>query len=134
MQAKDLLECRNKIIDAFKDGTFISEHLKELDDAAYDHVLKDVNKFIEKFKSMEEKINLSLFEEFFEYSSAADYAKTFIDIKNRDEKKKKETVEEIEDRISDLKDRIRNMSEKEKIDKNVDETLEIIRIRELEFI
>ena len=47
MQAKDLLECRNKIIDAFKDGTFISEHLKELDDAAYDHVLKDVNKFIE---------------------------------------------------------------------------------------
>ena len=38
---------------------------------------------------MEEKINLSLFEEFFEYSSAVDYAKTFINIKNRDEKKKK---------------------------------------------
>ena len=51
MQAKDLLEYRNKIIDAFKDGTFLSEHLKELD--------------------------------------AADYAKTFINIKNRDEKKKK---------------------------------------------
>ena len=28
MHAKDPLECRNKIIDAFKDGTFRSEHLK----------------------------------------------------------------------------------------------------------
>ena len=26
MQANDLLEYRNKIIDAFKDGTFLSEH------------------------------------------------------------------------------------------------------------
>ena len=29
MQANDLLEYRNKIIDAFKDGTFSSEHLKK---------------------------------------------------------------------------------------------------------
>ena len=29
MQAKDLLESRNKIIDEFKDGTFSSEYLKE---------------------------------------------------------------------------------------------------------
>ena len=28
MQANDLLEYRNKIIDMFKDGTFSSEHLK----------------------------------------------------------------------------------------------------------
>ena len=32
MQAKELLESRNKIINAFKDGTFRSEHLKESDD------------------------------------------------------------------------------------------------------
>ena len=89
MQANDLVDYRDKIIKAFKDGTFLSEHLKELDNVAYDYVLKNVNKFIEKIKSMEEKINLSLFEEFFEYSSAVDYAKTFINIKNRDEKKKK---------------------------------------------
>ena len=55
-----MLENRNKIIKAFKDGTFLSEHLKKSDDAAYNYVLKDVNKFIEKIKSMEEKINLSL--------------------------------------------------------------------------
>ena len=65
MQAEDLLEYRNKIINVFKDGTFRSEHLKELDDAAYNYVLKDVNRFIKEIRSMEEKINLSLFEEFF---------------------------------------------------------------------
>ena len=50
MQANDLVDNRDKIIKAFKDGTFLSEHLKELDNAAYDYVLKNVNKFIEKIK------------------------------------------------------------------------------------
>ena len=69
MQANELLNCRDKIIKAFKDGNFRSEHLKKLDDAAYKCVLKDVNKFIEEIRSMEEKINLSLFDEFFDQSS-----------------------------------------------------------------
>ena len=51
-------------------------------------MLEYVNKLIEEIKSMEEKINLSLFEEFFEYSSPADYAKKLIRIKNQDENKK----------------------------------------------
>ena len=34
MQVNDLLEYRNKIIEAFKDGTFSSEHLQKSDDAA----------------------------------------------------------------------------------------------------
>ena len=112
MQANDLLEYRDKIIKAFKDGTFLSKHLKKSDDAAYNYVLKDVNKFIEEIKSMEEKINLSLFEEFFESSSPADYAKMLINTKNADENK--EFVEEIENRILDLEDRIKEMNEKEK--------------------
>ena len=74
---------------------------------------------------MEEKINLSLFQEFFEYSSPADYAKILIKIKNQDENKK--IVKEIKERISDLKDRIERMSDKEKKDKNANETLEIIK-------
>ena len=111
IHAKDPLECRNKIIDAFKDGTFRSEHLKGLDDTAYNYVLKDVNKFTEEIRSMEEKINLSLFEEFFEYSSPVDFAKILINIKNRDKNKK--NVEDIENRILALKDRIENMSKKE---------------------
>ena len=49
----------------------------------------------------------------------------FIDIKNRDGNKK--NVAEIENRISDLKDWIKRMSEKEKKDKNADETLKIIK-------
>ena len=45
MQTNDLLEYRNKIIDAFKNGTFSSEYLKKSDDAGYKYVLKDVKKF-----------------------------------------------------------------------------------------
>ena len=38
MQANDLLEYRNKVIDAFKNGTFSSEYLKKSDDAGYNYV------------------------------------------------------------------------------------------------
>ena len=62
---------------------------KKSDDATNDYVLKIVNKSIEEIKSKEEKIDLSLFEEFFESSSPADYAKMLINAKNRDENKKK---------------------------------------------
>ena len=48
----------------------------------------------------------------FESSSPADYPKMLINTKNADENK--EYVEEIEYRISDLKDRINEMNEKEK--------------------
>ena len=78
MQVNDLLEYRNKIIDAFKDGTFLSEYLKKLDDAGYNYVLKNVNDFIQEIKSMGEKINLSLFEEFFESLSLVNYGKILI--------------------------------------------------------
>ena len=62
---------------------------------------------------MEEKINLSLFEDFFESSSPADYAKMLVNTKNTDENK--ENVKDLEYRISDLKDRIKKkISEKEK--------------------
>ena len=124
MHANDLLEYRGKIINAFKNGTFSSEHLKKSDAAAYNYVLKDVNKFIQEIRSMEEKINLSLFENFFQ-SSLTDYAKELINIKNAD--KNKGIVEEIENKILDLEDRIKEMNEKEKKNKNVKETLEIIR-------
>ena len=68
-------------------------------------MLEVVNKYIEEIKSMEEKINLSLFEEFFELSSPANYAKMIINTKNADENKK--NVKEIEYRISNLEDRIK---------------------------
>ena len=67
MQANSLLEFRNKVINAFKNGTFSCEYLKKSDAAAFDFMLKGVNKFIEEIKSMEEKINLSLFENFFDF-------------------------------------------------------------------
>ena len=120
MQANDLFKYRDKIIYAFKDGTFQSQHQKRSDDAANDYVLKIVNKSIEEIKSMKEKINLSLSEEFFEYSPT-DYAKILINIKNQDENRK--TVEEIKIRF---KRQNKRNKRKRKKDKNVNETLEII--------
>ena len=112
MHANYMLEFWDKIIDAFKNGIFLSEHLKTSDGAAHDHVLEDVNNFIQKIELMAEKINLSLFEDFFESSSPDDYAKTLINTKNPDENK--ENVADVKDRISNLKDRIRKASETEK--------------------
>ena len=57
MQANDLSEYWNKVIDAFKDGTFLSEHLKKLDHAAaYDYALKDANNFIQKIECQKKLI------------------------------------------------------------------------------
>ena len=64
MQANEMLEYRDKIIDAFKNGTFLSEYLKNLDEAGYKYIIKDVKKFTQEIESMSEKINLSLFKEF----------------------------------------------------------------------
>ena len=111
MQANNLLEYRNKITDAFKNGTFSFQYFKKSDDPEYKYVLEDVKKFAQEIESMSEKINLSLFEEFFESSSPADYAKKLINT-SPDESKK--IVEEIKDRISDLKERIKKMSEKKR--------------------
>ena len=61
---------------------------------------------------MSEKINSSLFEEIFESSSPANYAKMFINTKDLD--KNKEIVEEIKDRMLDLKERMKKMSKTEK--------------------
>ena len=100
IQANDLLEYRNKIINPFKDGTFLFKS-KKTDNAAYNYVKGS----IQEIKSMSEKINLSLFEEFFESSSPADYAKMLI---NTSPDENKDIVAEIEDRISDLKERKKN--------------------------
>ena len=50
---------------------------------------------------MEENINLGLFEDFFELSLSADYAKMLINTENLD--KNKEFLAAIKDRISDFK-------------------------------
>ena len=92
-----MLKSRNEIIKAFKNGIFLSEHLKKSDDAAYNYILRNVNEFIEEIKSMEKIIDLSLFEDFFQLSSPANYANMLINTKNQNENK--ERVKEIENRI-----------------------------------
>ena len=74
---------------------------------------------------IEEKINLSLFEDFFQSSSPAEYAKELINTKNADENKK--DVEEMQNKISDLEEWIKkNEWQKKKKKKNAKETLETI--------
>ena len=73
---------------------------------------------------MSEKINLRLFEDILESSSPADYAKKLI---NTSSDENKQIVEQIKYRISNSKDRMKEMREKEKIYKNANETLEIIK-------
>ena len=121
MQTSDLLKYRDKLIEAFKDGNFSSEHLKKSDDAAYGYVLEIVEKFIKKIKSMAENINLSLFNEFFDSPSPANQTKELINTRNPDENK--EIVTNIKNMILGLKDRIKERSEKEK--ECVDKTLRI---------
>ena len=114
---------RDKIIDAFKDGTFLSENLKKSDAPTYDYVLKDVNDFIQEIKSMEEKINLNLFEDFSELLPA-DYAKTLINIRNADENKKNCSRGKRQN-IKFKRQNKRNEWCRKKY-KNADETLKII--------
>ena len=87
MQANDMLEYKDKIIDAFKNGIFLSGHLKTSDDAAHGHVLEDVKDFIQKIELMSEKINLSLFEDFSGSPSPAIYAKILINTEDPDKTK-----------------------------------------------
>ena len=89
MQANDLLEYKGKIINVFKNGTFSSEHLKKSNDAAYNYVLKDVNKFIQEIRSVEEKINLSLFEDFFNHHHQLIMQKCLLILKMQMKIKKK---------------------------------------------
>ena len=71
-------------------------------------MLKDVSKLIKKIESMAENINLSLFNEFFD-SSPVDQERYLINLKNTEETK--EFVTEAKNRISDLKDEIKKMSQ-----------------------
>ena len=73
---------------------------------------------------MEEKINLSLFEDFFLFSSPADYAKILINTSNPDENKKKCSRDKRQN--IRFKRRIKGISEAEKKYENADETLKII--------
>ena len=69
-------------------------------------MLKGVQKVIQKNKLVTEDINLSLLEDFFQSSSPAGYVKELINVKDPNENK--EIAAEIKDKISNLKDRIRN--------------------------
>ena len=99
------LNIERKLLKHLRMVLFCLNIKKKSDDAAYDYVLENVTNFIQKIESMAENINLSLFKDFFELSSPADYTKMLINIKNPNENK--EIVAEIIGKISYLKNRIK---------------------------
>ena len=112
MQANNLLEYRDIIMDTFKQGDSLPENLKEESkDAPNNFVMEDINRFTQKIESMSKNINLSLFNLFFE-SSPIDYAKHLINLKNTTENK--EFVTEAKYRTLGLKHKIKKKSRKEK--------------------
>ena len=121
MQANEMLEYANKIIEAFRNGTFLSAHLKKSDGAAYDYALKDVSKCIMKIDSMAKNINLSLFNEFFEFITSW-LCKVSYEFKKY--RRKQRICNWGKKRASALKEN-KKMSEKEK--KSANETLKIIK-------
>ena len=111
IQVNDLLKHRDAIIDAFEKRISLFEQVKGESKNAGEFVVEEVSNFIQKIESMSKNISLSFFNEFFE-SLLVYYANYLINLKNT--KENKVFVTESKNRTSSLKDRIKEMSEKEK--------------------
>ena len=111
IQVNDLLKHRDAIIDAFEKRISLFEQVKGESKNAGEFVVEEVSNFIQKIESMSKNISLSFFNEFFE-SLLVYYANYLINLKNT--KENKAFVTESKNRTSSLKDRIKEMSEKEK--------------------
>ena len=111
IQVNDLLKHRDAIIDAFEKRISLFEQVKGESKNAGEFVVEEVSNFIQKIESMPKNISLSFFNEFFE-SLLVYYANYLINLKNT--KENKVFVTESKNKTSSLKDRIKEMSEKEK--------------------
>ena len=85
-----------KLLMPLKMVLFLSEHLKKSNNAAYNHCWKMQRILLRKLNQCQ-KINLTLFQDFVESSSPADYAKMLINTEDPD--KSKEFVAEIKNNI-----------------------------------
>ena len=92
MQANDMWKYRIKLLRHLETILFVWK-FKKIRWCCVWLWVKNVNNFIQEIKSMEEKVNLSFFKEFFELLSPPDYSKMLINTKNPDENK--EIVAEI---------------------------------------
>ena len=110
--AKELQDARKDIIDLFEKGIFPyrGNVFKTKEES-------EENKFFEHIKNKTKDIDYSLFY-YFDFVEPIDLAKKLFEIK--DKKKTNGFVEEIKNRWSKLKDKIKEMSENEKENKKPD--------------
>ena len=110
--ARKLQDARKDIIDLFEKGIFPyrGNVFKTKEES-------EENKFFEHIKNKTKDIDYSLFY-YFDFVETIDLAKKLFEIK--DKKKTNGFVEEIKNRWSKLKDKIKEMSENEKENKKPD--------------
>ena len=121
---------RKNIIDFFEKGIFPfkgnvfktkEEEKEKTKEEETEEFIKNVASFIEK-KS--EDINNDLFRKYFNFSGPIDLTKKLL--KTKDARKNSKFVEEIKNRLSNLKDEIENFFKEEIKDEKPDKILEII--------
>ena len=141
--ARKLLDARKDIIGFFEKGTFpykgnvfkIKEEKSEEeseDESEEESEEERVQEFIEYIENEPKGINYDLFKDYFKFVVPSALVKKLYEIKSK--KKKNKLVNVIKSGLSDLKGRIKEMSEDEKKKKN-EQPAKIIKIVEemLEF-
>ena len=114
---KKLFSVREKIIRAFKRGTFpyidgIKVDKESDEESGKKWEESEENKIFKYIENESEGINYELFKKHFSFVVPSALAKKLFETK--DKKKNSELVKENENRWSDLKDEIKKMSEDEK--------------------
>ena len=123
--AKKLFDARDDIIDLFEKGTFpYKENVFKTKKESKKESKKERSKKIFKYIEDESKgINYDLFKEYFDFKLPTVLAKNYMRQKM---KKKKDLVELIQIKWSNLKDEIEKMSKDETEAKKPDKILEIV--------
>ena len=129
-----MLDARKDIIGFFEKGLFPykgnvfkvkeEELEEESEEESEEEIKDDYKKFIEYTESESKGINYDLFKDYFKFVVSSSLAKRLYEIKNKN--KNNNLVIVIKSGLSDLKDKIKEMSEDEKEIEQPDKILKIV--------
>ena len=129
--AEELFDARENIVDLFKEGTFPNKsnlfetkEKKSEEESEEESEKERIQKIIECIENESKVIDSDLFKNYFDFLVPRDLAKKLFETRN--EKKNHELLELIKSRQSDLKVKIKEMSEDEKEMEKPDKILKIV--------
>ena len=128
--ARKLLDARKDIIGFFQKGTFpykgnvFKTKEQKLEEESEKEIKDDYKKFIEYIENESKSINYDLFKDYLNFVVPSALAKKSYEIKNKNKNNKLENV--IKSGLSDLKHKIKEMSEHEKKIEQLDKILKIV--------